>query len=105
MIVSPSPIFLLMVLLLCMVCVFYHIFQSLQLILINVDYCSTESLVVLSEASNRKTNSKVVAFLLRKKSTAMKNNGSACMKCIICRIVLNIGDLVKFKVDKIVVAE
>ena len=89
--------FLLVVLLICMVCVFYHIFQSQQLVLINVNYCSIESLVVLSEVCNRKTNSKVVAFPLKNKSAAMKYNGSACMKCIICRIVLDIGDLVKFK--------
>jgi len=87
--------FLPIVLFLYMVCVFYHIFQSLQLVIIDVDYCGAESLVVLSEF-NRKTNSKVVVFPLRNKST-MKNNGSACMKCIICRSELNIGYLVKVK--------
>jgi hypothetical protein len=65
-----------------MVCLFYHLFQSQQLVLINVDYCITEPVAILSEACNRKTNSKAVAFLLnlRNKPTAMKNSGSACMK-------------------------
>jgi len=81
--------FLLMVLLLCMFCVLCHIFQSQQLVLININYCCAESLVFLAEACNRKTNNKVVTFRLKNKSTAMKY--------IICRSVLDIGDLVKFK--------